>query len=592
MRSSVLRNRKSVLLRVSSIAALGVLVAGCSSGFERFDHFYNSATEGQSVASNPYPAGVDPQTTASTGSRLAPLRDVAPKAVPQGVYHQPEPTYVQPQPTYQQPTQPYQPEAYQPYAQAPKPTRQALDSYKPTVTSTPLKPVVPSAPKIAYVAPKPTVVAPKIEPQPVYVPKVDPQPVYIAPKPEYTAPKPLQQAAKVYTEPKQVDPVTTAAIDTPQVQPVATQPTRDNGWTSTGGTTIVARSGETLYNLSKRYGVPVSEIRRANGMNSVEGLKSGQQVLIPNYVFSPTAPVSAPDNNPDTRAARASTGYVGEANPLSVAIPTHRPAYSYQTAAVSATGDATEASQKRYKPKTHVEPTIEQNTPDYGIVTGSAQNIGNSYTVQSGDSLSKIASKYGTNVSALQAANGISGSSIRVGQKLVIPGSGVTPVTNSVIAEVKEKLPANVDPITTSSVKPEPKSEPAAPARSGISDFRWPVQGRVVAGFGDKVGSNKNEGIDISVPEGTAVKAAENGVVIYAGEEISSYGKLILVRHTDGWVSAYAHNRDFEVKKGDNVRRGQIIARSGRTGGADRPKLHFELRKNSVPVNPTDHLSS
>ena len=584
MRSSVLRNRRNVMLRVSSMAVLGVLVAGCSSGFERFDHYYNSAAGVQSnQASNPYPEAIDPTTTASTTRRLAPVQNVAPKPVPQGVYHQPEPTYAQPQATYQQPAPTYTPQSYQPYVQAPQQTRQSLDTYRPTVSAAPLKPATPAAPKIAYVAPKPVVVAPKIEPQPVY----------IAPKPEYVAPQPKNPAQISYSAPKTVDPLTTAGVQVP-TQPAATAPiSRDNGWTSTGGTTIVARSGETLYNLSKRYGVPVAEIRRANNMSLAEGLKSGQRILIPNYVFSPSAPVSAPDSDPDTRAARASVGYVGEADPGKVAIPTHRPYYSgsYTTAAVSPSGDTDDASQKRYQPKTHVEPTIRQNTPDYGITTSSNQTSGSIYVVQPGDTLSKIASEYGTKVSALQTINGLVGSNIRVGQKLVLPVAGVTPTTNSVVAQVKEALPANVDPITTSSVKPTTAAEPTAPARTGISDFRWPVQGRVVAGFGDKVGSKTNEGIDISVPEGTAVKAAENGVVIYAGEEISSYGKLVLVRHTDGWVSAYAHNRDFEVKKGDNVRRGQIIARSGRTGEADRPKLHFELRKNSVPVNPTNHLA-
>jgi len=588
MRSSVLRNRKNTLLRVSSVTVLGVLVAGCSSGFERFDHFYNSASSGQTAeASNPYPAGVDPTTTASTNGRFAPLRDVAPKAVPQGVYHQAEPTYVQPQAAYQQPTYQqsapqYTPQTYKPYAQAPKPTRQDLNSYKPTITSTPLQATAPSVPKVAYV-----------EPKPVVAPKIDPKPVYIAPTPEYVAPQPQTQPKAVYIAPNKVDPVTTAAITAP-VQPASAQPTRDNGWTSTGGTTIVARTGETLYNLSKRYGVPVSEIRRANGMASTDGLKSGQQILIPNYVFSPSAPVSAPDNNPDTRAARASTGYVGEADPRQVAVPTLRPAFSgsYTTAAISSTGEVVETSQRRYQPKTHVEPPTEKNTPDYGITTSSVQTGGNYYVVQSGDSLSKIASQYKTNVVALQTANGLTNNTIRIGQKLVIPAAGIKPVSGSVVANAEEKLPANVDPITTSSVKPTTKAEPVAPARTGISDFRWPVQGRIVSGFGEKAKDNRNEGIDISVPEGTAVKAAENGVVIYAGEEISSYGKLILIRHADGWVSAYAHNRDFEVKKGDNVRRGQIISRSGKTGGADRPKLHFELRKNSVPVNPTDHLAS
>ena len=157
-------------------------------------------------------------------------------------------------------------------------------------------------------------------------------------------------------------------------------------------------------------------------------------------------------------------------------------------------------------------------------------------------------------------------------------------------ASISRSAP-QVDPIVTG-VTPQLSPEKPTPVRTGISEFRWPVKGRVVSSFGESVANRKNEGIDISVPEGTAVRASENGVVIYAGNEISAYGNLVLVRHDDNWVSAYAHNREFAVKKGDTVRRGQIIARSGRTGDASSPKLHFELRKNSVPVDPKLHLAN
>jgi len=291
-----------------------------------------------------------------------------------------------------------------------------------------------------------------------------------------------------------------------------------------------------------------------------------------------------------TRAARASVGYHGEASPSKAVVPTKRPQHY---AAVSSSGAVDEATRKRYVPKTHVSPPEKETTPDYSVVTGSVQKADGFYKVQSGDSLSRIARNNGTTVVALQTANGMTNTNLRVGQVLKIPNAAIDPVTTaSVKPAAKEVLPANVDPIVTGSLKPSSvDSKTPAPARTGISDFRWPVKGRVVSTFGENGTNGSNEGIDISVPEGTAVHAAENGVVIYAGEEISSYGKLILVRHTDGWVSAYAHNRDFEVKKGDNVRRGQIIARSGRTGDAGRPKVHFELRKNSTPVNPKKYLA-
>ncbi|MEP4422761.1 MAG: M23 family metallopeptidase, partial [Nitratireductor sp.] len=94
----------------------------------------------------------------------------------------------------------------------------------------------------------------------------------------------------------------------------------------------------------------------------------------------------------------------------------------------------------------------------------------------------------------------------------------------------------------------------------------------------------------IAVPEGTPVKAAENGVVIYAGDGLKEFGNTVLVRHEDGLVTVYGHASELKVARGDKVRRGQEIARSGMSGSADLPKLHFEVRKDSVPVNPTGYL--
>ena len=98
-------------------------------------------------------------------------------------------------------------------------------------------------------------------------------------------------------------------------------------------------------------------------------------------------------------------------------------------------------------------------------------------------------------------------------------------------------------------------------------------------------------GIDIVVPLGTEVRAVDDGVVAYAGSELKGYGNLILVRHMDSWVSAYAHNDQLLVHKGDKVRSGDVITKSGRSGSVDQPQLHFELRKGSKPVDPLKHLA-
>ena len=105
-------------------------------------------------------------------------------------------------------------------------------------------------------------------------------------------------------------------------------------------------------------------------------------------------------------------------------------------------------------------------------------------------------------------------------------------------------------------------------------------------------GGQQNDGIDLSVPEGTSVKAADDGVVAYAGNELKGYGNLVLVRHQNGYITAYAHASELMVKRGDTVKRGQIIARSGQTGNVTAPQLHFEIRKGKVPVDPVQFLPS
>jgi len=135
-----------------------------------------------------------------------------------------------------------------------------------------------------------------------------------------------------------------------------------------------------------------------------------------------------------------------------------------------------------------------------------------------------------------------------------------------------------------------PATEPKKTALASDTanpEFRWPARGRIIQGF--KPGGN--DGINIAVPEGTSVKAAESGVVAYAGNELKGYGNLVLIRHPNGFVSAYANNGNIEVKRGETVKRGQTIAKSGQSGNVASPQLHFELRKGTKPVDPTQYLA-
>jgi murein DD-endopeptidase MepM/ murein hydrolase activator NlpD len=144
-------------------------------------------------------------------------------------------------------------------------------------------------------------------------------------------------------------------------------------------------------------------------------------------------------------------------------------------------------------------------------------------------------------------------------------------------------LPSTED-VSTGAITP-----PAQP-RSASDKLRWPVSGRIISGFGQRSDGTHNDGINLSVPPGTSVHAAEQGTVAYAGSELKGYGNLILVRHDNGWVTAYAHNDQLLVKRGDKVQRGQVIAKAGRTGSVDQPQLHFELRQGSKPVDPVPFL--
>src|SRR5690606_32424059 len=195
------------------------------------------------------------------------------------------------------------------------------------------------------------------------------------------------------------------------------------------------------------------------------------------------------------------------------------------------------------------------------------------YQVQAGDTLSAIARRQGVTVAALKQANGLQDGSIRSGQTLKLPAAGTT-----VVAAV----PVKTDPVVTGTPEPAAAEKPRevaaytppqrteklieqsvqdAPDATGIGRMRWPVRGRVTSGFG-----NGNDGIDISVPEGTAVKAAENGVVIYAGDGLQDFGNTVLVRHESGLVSVYGHASELKVSRGDTVKRGQDIAVSGMSG--------------------------
>ena len=338
------------------------------------------------------------------------------------------------------------------------------------------------------------------------------------------------------------------------------------GWNNSKGTQVTVKPGETLYNLSRRYGVPVSAILKANQIQNPDAVEAGRKILIPTYNYSNAAPVSAPDSDPITKASRASRGFQGQARGR-VAVPKARVA------------------------QINARPAAPVLQPQQSVALISGQ-----YTVKSGDTLSGIAYRTGASMAAIRQANSMADNTVRLGQKLTIPASGTqvdhtqtgsVPAKTSSKSRVKPKLDTAVTSV--GSISPAKKTASKQTA-SVVATFRWPAEGRVISKFGQRSASGINDGIDISMPVGTPVKASQSGTVIYAGSELEDFGNLILVSHNDGWVSAYAHSSANLVSRGQKVTRGQMIAKSGRSGNATVPKLHFELRKNSNPVNPLSHL--
>jgi murein DD-endopeptidase MepM/ murein hydrolase activator NlpD len=227
-----------------------------------------------------------------------------------------------------------------------------------------------------------------------------------------------------------------------------------------------------------------------------------------------------------------------------------------------------------------------------------AENV---HVVEPGESLLGIAHRYGVPITVLARANNIQPySKINIGDRLTIPSgrklaqrapAPMVAQPRTVPAERIASAPVQNARVAKTEV-PETKSvTKQAEAAGAMPSFRWPVRGRIIAGFGPRPNGAQNDGINLAVPEGTPIKAAEDGVVAYAGNELKGYGNLVLIRHADGYVSAYANASSLLVKRGDTVKRGQVIAHAGQTGNVSSPQLHFEIRKGSTPVDPAKYLS-
>lgn len=205
------------------------------------------------------------------------------------------------------------------------------------------------------------------------------------------------------------------------------------------------------------------------------------------------------------------------------------------------------------------------------------------HIVKKGETLASIARKYGTNYKALAQKNNINPPyALKVGQKITLSGTHATQASQSKNA-AQSASRTQVSSKSTSSSTSYVSSKRSA-------KFVWPVSGKVISSFGTVGKGLKNDGINISAPIGTTVKAGDKGTIAYAGNGLKGFGNLILIKHPDGYITAYAHTDKILVQKGQLVARGEKIATVGKTGGVSAPQLHFEVRAGKKAVNPRNYL--
>ena len=399
----------------------------------------------------------------------------------------------------------------------------------------------------------------------------------------------------------------------------AFEPTPASSAAAADGETIEVRAGDTLFALSKKHNVSVNELMRANNLKGPQ-LRVGQQLVVPSsgprtrqVASLPTAPMAepapAPAATPSARERPEPRLPHHEAGPIVPPLVETDPATPAATPAPAPTATSTPA------------PRPPAPTDESGW-TGT-------YTVERGDSLFAIARKHNVRLNELERVNKISDPRrVKPGTVLKVPGAGVAaapsaPVTappaksetagapsvEPTIINARTRVaalgPDANNPPAGATVDAPPTQAPIAAAEPPVRDaavaapkpsaaapaskLRWPARGKIISGFGPQAGGH-NEGINIALPRGADVYAAEAGIVTYAGDGVQGYGNLLLIRHEGGWVTAYAHNDTLAVKAGETVRRGQVIAKAGATGSVDTPQLHFEVRQGVKAVDPIQHL--
>ncbi|WP_208987603.1 peptidoglycan DD-metalloendopeptidase family protein [Roseibium marinum] len=373
-----------------------------------------------------------------------------------------------------------------------------------------------------------------------------------------SAPLPAPGQTRASGKPSHLTTAPVATLPAPEVaRPVQTAATSQakswKGWTSAGGTRVQVRQGDDLNSMARRYGVPIQALVAVNGIEDPKNVRPGQSIIVPTYVYAEgnastsvtegeTSRVKLPASRDDVAVTSAVPTSAG-----SMPRPAKQPGFAEISRDETGNGGVQRVS------------TLPKRKP------GGSDRVLTTASISSQVPAPPRQPDVGRDVAT--APSGSVGSSSLPQPALTREQAPSEPIkTPAVVASVQEDVDASTE------------------------TFRWPVRGRIISDFGAKPGGGKNEGVNLAVPEGTPVKAADDGTVIYSGNELKGYGNLILVRHSEGWVTAYAHNSELKVKRGDKIRRGDVVALAGATGSVNQPQVHFELRQGNKPVDPLKHL--
>ena len=400
-----------------------------------------------------------------------------------------------------------------------------------------------------------------------------------------------------------------AATAIPAPTPAAAPATRvastgTPGWSAQGGTQITVSKNDSLNQMSTRFGVPASAILSANGLSNASQITPGRQIVIPVYNASGLNPAAAPMT---ARPARAAEEKREDARQVEAKVASKREEAkeaakreeakreeakreeakeTAKRAAAEKEADRKEAlardtaARKAAEEKSRKEASVKEADKKQHVRPGQVAKADEKKADPKADAKAQEAKAEAKAAAKAEAA-----------QKLAEAKAAKEAAQKAAAAEKPEKVAVKETPkpvAAAAPAKPEPAATGSVADATPSESFRWPAKGRVISGYG----TSGNEGINIAVPEGTPVKAAEEGTVAYAGSDVKGYGKLVLVRHANGFVSAYAHNGEIDVKPGDKVKRGQTIAKSGASGNVTSPQLHFEIRKGGSPVDPMSQLAS